>query len=41
MTVILKRVHVMVDDHCSSVVLSLYLLAGLSVYKMDESLLKE
>lgn len=38
MTVVLVSVYVMVDDHCSSVVLSLYLFASLSVYQVDQSL---
>lgn len=41
MTVILKGVHVMVDDHCSSVELCLNFFASLSVYQVDQSLMKE
>lgn len=40
-TVVLKCVHVMVDDHRSGVVLCVHHLAGLSVYQVDQSLLKK
>jgi len=38
-TVVLKSIHVMIDDHCFSVVLYLNLFAGLSVYQVDQSLM--
>lgn len=40
-TVILKSVHVMVDHHCSSVVLCLDHFASLSVNQVDQGLLKK
>lgn len=39
--VVLKGVHVMVDDHRLGVVLGLHLFAGLSVDQVDQSLARE
>lgn len=41
MTIVLESVNMMVDNHCSSVVLGLHLFTGLFVYQVDKSLLKE
>lgn len=40
-SVVLESVHVMVGDHCSSVVLCLDRFARLSVYQVDQSLWKK